>query len=214
MPSEPLLRKLGTWRPLAYLIVAAAALIIVAIAHGATAGRPAPAFTATDSNGKAESLAEYRGKYVVLEWTNRDCPYTRKHYDSGNMQRLQQQWTAKGVVWLSILSSAPGEQGYLTAEQENAQLARVHAHPTAAILDSRGEIGRLYGAKTTPDMFVIGPEGRIIYAGAIDDKPSTDTSDIAPARNYVSAALSSAMQHQPVAVATTRPYGCSVKYAE
>jgi peroxiredoxin len=214
MASEPLLRKLGTWRALAYLLVAVAALLFVALAHGATAGQAAPAFSGTDSNGKAESLAQYHGKYVVLEWTNRDCPYTRKHYDSGNMQKLQQQWTAKGVVWLTILSSAPGEQGYLTAEQENAQLARVQAHPTAAILDPRGEIGRLYAAKTTPHMFVIDPQGKILYAGAIDDKSSTDTADVASAKNYVSAALNSALAGQPVAVASTRPYGCSVKYAE
>jgi len=214
MASEPLFRKLGAGRALTCLLVAVAALIFVALARGATAGQPAPAFTGTDSHGKPESLAQYRGKYVVLEWTNRDCPYTRKHYDSGNMQKLQQQWTARGVVWLSILSSAPGEQGYLTAEQENAQLTRAGAHPTAAILDPHGEIGRLYSAKTTPHMFVIDPEGKILYAGAIDDKPSTDKADVMTAKNYVSAALSSALAGQPVAVASTRPYGCSVKYAE
>lgn len=215
MATEPRLSQIwGPWRMLVCPAIAAAALLIAAPAYAATAGQQAPAFTATDSNGKTESLAQYRGKYVVLEWTNRDCPYTRKHYDSGNMQKLEQQWTARGVVWLTILSSAPGEQGYLTAEQENAQLTRTHAHPTAAILDPHGEIGRQYGAKTTPHMFVIDPQGRIIYAGAIDDKPSTDLADVGPARNYVSAALTSALEGQPVAVATTRPYGCSVKYAE
>ena len=214
MASELFSLRLGAWRAVAYFIVDLAALIVAASAHGATAGQPAPAFSATDSTGKPESLAQYRGKYVVLEWTNRDCPYTRKHYESGNMQKLQQQWTAKGVVWLTILSSAPGEQGYLTAEQENAQVARAGAHPTAAILDPHGEIGRLYGAKTTPHMFVIDPEGKIIYAGAIDDKPSTDRADVASATNYVSAALQSALAGQRVAVSSTRPYGCSVKYAE
>jgi hypothetical protein len=130
------------------------------------------------------------------------------------MQALQQEWTAKGVVWLTVLSSAQGEQGYLDAAGENAQMARVHAHPTAAILDPSGEIGRLYSAKTTPHMFVIDPAGKLIYAGAIDDKPTTDTGDVKTAKNYVSAALTAAMAGQPVQVASTRPYGCSVKYRE
>jgi peroxiredoxin len=164
--------------------------------------------------GKTESLEQYRGKYVVLEWTNRDCPYTKKQYDSGNMQALQREWTGKGVVWLTVLSSAPGEEGYLDAAGENAQMARVHAHPTAAILDPKGEIGRLYSAKTTPHMFVIDPAGKLIYAGAIDDKATTDTGDVKTAKNYVSAALTEAIAGQPVQVASTRPYGCSVKYAE
>ena len=120
-------------------------------------GQPAPTFSGKDSQGKAQSLAQYRGKYVVLEWTNRECPYTKKQYDSGNMQRLQREWTAKGVVWLTVLSSPQGEPGYLDAAQENAQIAKVHAHPTAAILDPSGTIGREYGAKTTPHMFVIDP---------------------------------------------------------
>jgi hypothetical protein len=130
------------------------------------------------------------------------------------MQTLQREWTGKGVVWLTVLSSAPGEQGYLDAAGENAQMARVHAHPTAAILDPKGEIGRLYNAKTTPHMFVIDPAGKLIYAGAIDDKATTDTGDVKRAKNYVAAALTEAMAGQPVQVASTRPYGCSVKYAE
>jgi hypothetical protein len=130
------------------------------------------------------------------------------------MQALQREWTAKGVVWLTVLSSAPGEQGYLDAAQENTQMEKVHAHPTAAILDSSGTIGREYGAKTTPHMFVIDPNGKLIYDGAIDDKPTTDTADVKGAKNYVSAALTEAMSGQTVEVASTRPYGCSVKNAE
>jgi peroxiredoxin len=208
------IRRLGAWRAIAYVAVAIAALVIVLVAHAATVGQQAPEFTGKDSQGKAVSLAEYRGKYVVLEWTNRDCPYTKKQYDSGNMQALQKEWTAKGVVWLTVLSSAQGEQGYLDASQENAQIARVHAHPTAAVLDPNGTIGREYGARTTPHMFIIDPQGKLIYNGAIDDKATTDVSDVKGAKNYVSAALTEAMGGQPVQVASTRPYGCSVKYRD
>jgi peroxiredoxin len=175
-------------------------------------GDPAPDFTGTDSQGQTHKLSEYRGKYVVLEWTNNGCPYTKKHYTSGNMQALQKEWTAKGVVWLTILSSAPGAQGYMTASDENGYIARVHAAPTAAILDPTGAIGHEFEAKTTPDMFVIDPSGKVVYSGAIDDHPTTDVSDIKESKNYVSAALTESMAGQPVAVSYTRPYGCSVKY--
>jgi len=175
-------------------------------------GDAAPDFTGTDSHGQTHKLSEYKGKYVVLEWTNNGCPYTIKHYSSGNMQSLQKQWTAKGVVWLTILSSAQGGQGYMTGAQENAYIAKVHADPTAALLDPSGEIGHLYAAKTTPHMFVIDPSGKLIYDGAIDDHPTTDTADIPASKNYVSAALTEAMAGQAVATAYTRPYGCSVKY--
>jgi peroxiredoxin len=174
----------------------------------------APDFTGTDSNGKTQTLSEYKGKFVVLEWSNRDCPYTRKHYSSGNMQALQKEWTVKGVIWLTILSSAPGQQGYVTAAEENAQLAKVHAAPTAAILDPKGTIGHEYDAKTTPNMFVIDPSGKLIYAGAIDDHPTDDVSDIKLSKNYVSEALTEAMAGDAVATSYTRPYGCSVKYGE
>ena len=212
--EQQYVRRPGSWRAVLYVAVAVAALAIVLAAHAATVGQQAPTFSGKDSQGKTESLNQYRGKYVVLEWTNRDCPYTAKQYDSGNMQALQQQWTGKGVVWFTVLSSAKGEQGYLDASDENAQLARVRAHPTAALLDPSGEIGRLYGAKTTPHMFIIDPNGKLIYAGAIDDKATTDTADVKTAKNYVSAALTESMAGQPVEVASTRPYGCSVKYAE
>ena len=194
---------------LAFALTATISLTALA----ARVGDSAPDFTATDSHGQTHKLSEYKGKFVVLEWTNNGCPYTVKHYSSGNMQALQKQWTAKGVVWLTVLSSAPGEQGFMTAAQENAYIGRVHADPTAALLDPNGAIGHEYGAKTTPHMFVIGPSGKLIYDGAIDDHPSTDTSDIPASKNYVSAALTQAMAGQPVATAYTRPYGCSVKYS-
>ncbi len=176
------------------------------------AGDQAPDFTGTDSNGKSHKLSDYKGKWVVLEWTNSGCPFTIKHYASGNMQKLQKEWTAKGVTWLTVLSSAPGKQGYMTAADENAYLQQKNATPTAALLDPEGTIGHLYGAKTTPHMFIIDPAGKVVYAGAIDDKPSTDQDDIAGSKNYVSAALTEALSGKPVSVANTTPYGCSVKY--
>jgi len=196
------------------LILAFTAAISLSLSsYAVRVGDPAPDFTATDSHGQTQKLSLYKGKFVVLEWTNNGCPYTRKHYDSGNMQSLQKQWTARGVVWLTVLSSASGEQGYMTASQENAYISKVHADPTAAILDPWGTIGHMYAAKTTPHMFVIDPSGKLIYDGAIDDHATTDTSDIPSSRNYVSAALTSAMAGQPVATAYTWPYGCSVKYS-
>lgn len=183
-------------------------------AIAAKVGDPAPDFTGTDSHGQTHKLSDYRGKFVVLEWHNNGCPYTRKHYESGNMENLQKEWTGKGVVWFTVISSAPGTQGYVTADQENDYMQKMHAAPTAALLDPKGEIGHLYGAKTTPDMFIINPQGQLIYSGAIDDKATPDPADIKGATNYVSEALQKAMGGQPVAVANTRPYGCSVKYAD
>ncbi|HKT25578.1 MAG TPA: redoxin domain-containing protein [Terriglobales bacterium] len=177
-------------------------------------GDQAPDFTGTDSHGQMHKLSDYRGKFVVLEWHNNGCPFTKKHYESGNMQKLQQEWTGKGVIWLTVISSSPGSQGYVTADQENEYLQKMHAVPTAALLDPKGDIGHLYGAKTTPHMFVLNPQGQIIYNGAIDDKATTDPSDVNGANNYVSKALQEAMSGRAVAVATTRPYGCSVKYAD
>lgn len=174
---------------------------------------PAPDFHGTDSKGKAESLSQYKGKYVVLEWANKGCPYEQKQYNSGNMERLQKEWTGKGVIWLSVLSSAPGQQGNVTPTEENAYLQQMHAAPTAAILDPSGTIGRLYGAKTTPHMFVVDPNGKLIYQGAIDDAPSTDQS-VHASRNYVSEALTESMSGKPVTTAQTRSYGCSVKYGQ
>src|SRR5579863_1215727 len=177
-------------------------------------GTPAPNFTATDSNGKTESLADFRGKWVVLEWHNNGCPYTKKHYESGNMQSLQKEWTAKGVTWFTVISSAPGQQGYVTASEENAYLAQMHAAPTAALLDPQGNIARLYSARTTPQMIVINPKGDVIYDGAIDDRPTPDPADVKGANNYVTDALTAAMAGRPVDPSFTRPYGCSVKYPD
>jgi peroxiredoxin len=200
-------------RLLSLALLTAILLLGKRVVWAAQVGAPAPDFTATDTNGKVHHLSQYKGKFVVLEWHNRDCPYTRKHYASGNMERLQKEWTEKGVVWFTVISSAPGTQGYVTAADENAYVAKMNASPTAVLLDPSGSLGHLYGAKTTPHMFVINPEGVLIYNGAIDDKPTTDTADIATAKNYVQTALEEAMAGQSVAAPTARPYGCSVKYA-
>jgi len=177
-------------------------------------GDRAPDFTATDSNGRVHKLSEYQDKFVVLEWTNRGCPYTQKHYNSGNMQRLQHEWTSRGVIWLTVISSAPGKQGYVKAAEENAYVKQVNAAPTAVLLDPTGALGHLYDAKTTPHMFVIDSRGILIYNGAIDDRPTTDLSDVKGAKNFLSLALEEATSGKPVSVPTTRPYGCSVKYPD
>src|ERR1051326_7418416 len=191
------------------MLRAIVALALVASAFAVKVGDPAPNFTGVDSNGKQQTLSAYKGKFVVLEWHNQGCPYTRKHYESGNMQRLQKEWTGKGVVWLTVISSAPGTQGFVTPSQENDYLKTMNAVPTAAILDPTGTLGRLYAAKTTPHMYVIDPNGTLIYNGAIDDHPTSDQGDIPNSKNYVSAALEQAMDGKPVAEAATRPYGCS-----
>jgi peroxiredoxin len=180
----------------------------------AVVGSPAPNFTAADSHGQTHTLSEYRGKYVVLEWHNRDCPYTHKHYVSGNMEALQKEWRAKDVVWFTVISSAPGKQGYVTDAEENEYLQQMHADPTAVLMDPEGKLGRLYDAKTTPEMYVIDPQGKLIYEGAIDNRPTTEVSDIEGADNYLSDALTEAMAGKPVEHPYTRPYGCSVKYAD
>lgn len=197
----------------AALLISAAGISTTAFAQ-VKVGGPAPAFQSSDSNGKTESLDQFKGKYVVLEWHNQGCPYTRKHYASGNMQALQKKWTARGVVWFTVISSAPGEQGYVTANQENNYLSQMHAVPTAALLDPQGKIGHLYSARTTPQMVVIDPAGKVIYDGAIDNRPTPDTEDIRGAENYVNEALTAAMAGKPVPTPYTRPYGCSVKYAD
>jgi hypothetical protein len=190
-----------------------AALLPISAAAQVRVGDAAPNFTATDSQGKSETLSSFHGKYVVLEWHNQGCPFTKKHYVSGNMQNLQKEWTAKGVVWFTVLSSAPGEQGYMTPGEENSYMAQMHAAPTAALLDTDGKVGHLYNAKTTPQMIVIDPNGKVIYDGAIDDKATPDVDDIKSANNYVTDALTAAMAGKPVNPAFTRPYGCSVKYS-
>ena len=193
--------------------VAAGLAMVCASAMALKPGDPAPDFKGVDSNGKVQTLAQYRGKYVVLEWANKGCPFEQKHYKSGNMERLQREWTAKGVVWLSVISSAPGQDGYVTPPEENDYLRTMKAAPSAAILDPSGTIGRLYSAKTTPDMFVIDPQGKLVYEGAIDDQPTPDPASLKDAKNYVSAALEASMAGRPVETPVTRSYGCSVKYA-
>jgi peroxiredoxin len=175
-------------------------------------GKAAPEFTLTDTNGKEHKLRDYKGKFVVLEWFNQGCPFVKKHYDSGNMQKLQRDYTEKGVVWLSICSSAPGKQGNCSATEHNTVFKEKKASPTAILIDEDGKVGRLYAAKTTPDMFVINPKGVLIYSGAIDDKRDTDPSSVASARNFVREVLEEAMSGKKITVEPTASYGCSVKY--
>ena len=183
------------------LILAVFTLPALAVAPGS----PAPDFKGTDSNGVQHTLSEYRGKYVVLEWANQGCPYDRKHYLSGSIESQQREWTAKGVIWLSVISSAPGTQGYVTPSEENTYLKTMHAFPTAALLDPTSAIARLYEAKTTPHIFVIDPTGKLIYQGAIDDKPTTDQQDLKGARNYLNDALNASMSGKPVASRAPAP---------
>lgn len=175
-------------------------------------GSPAPAFSATDSNGKTVSLSDYRGKLVVLEWTNDGCPFVQHYYKRGAMQSLQKDYTGKGVVWLSVISSAPGTQGYATGAQANALTQQRNASPSAVLLDPSGKLGHLYDAKTTPDMYIIDAQGKLAYAGGIDSLPSTDADDIPRASPYVKTALDELLAGKPVSRALTSPYGCSVKY--
>ncbi|MBX3118630.1 MAG: thioredoxin family protein [Fimbriimonadaceae bacterium] len=197
-------------------IFAATALVVAQGQKGTEAsaapGADAPEFTLPASNGKSISLDSYEGKYVVLEWTNHDCPYVVKHYGGGSMQKTQKWATDKGVVWLQIISSAPGKQGYLTADQANAMIKEKGFNSTALLLDPDGKVGKMYSARTTPHMFVIDPKGKIIYAGGIDDKATANAADIATSTNYIKQALEEALAGKSVSVATSRPYGCSVKY--
>ncbi len=181
-------------------------------AAAAVAGDPAPAFTATDSRGKSVSLSDYKGRTVVLEWSNNECPFVRKHYESGNMQTLQKQAAKDGVVWLTILSSAPGKQGHVDGATADKLTESRGAAPAAVLLDAAGDIGKLYQAKSTPHMFVIDPQGVLAYQGAIDSIPSTDKDDVPKAANYVTAALEAVKAGQRVATASTTAYGCGIKY--
>jgi peroxiredoxin len=185
---------------------------------GATAAvaeiqKSAPDFSLTGIDGKTYRLSDFKGKYVVLEWNNVDCPFVKKHYGSGNMQALQKKYTEKGVVWLTICSSAAGKQGYYEPAALVEKTKENKTASTAYLRDPDGTVGRLYGAKTTPHMFVINPEGVLIYAGAIDDKPSPDPNDIAKASNYVAACLDESMAGKAITTASTTSYGCGVKYA-
>ncbi len=204
---------LATIKPLSLFSIAAFALLAMSTAQAAPkVGKAAPEIKGTDTLGKTHDLAQYRGKYVVLEWLNHGCPYVQKHYDSQNMQKLQAEWTKKGVVWLSVVSSAKGKQGNEESSDANATAKAKGSHATAILLDAGGAIGKAYEAQTTPHMFVIDPKGTLVYAGAIDDKPSTDAVDVAGAKNYVSAALTASMAGKPIEVKTTKSYGCGVHY--
>ena len=193
-----------------------AALTVIGFSATAQAdvvsGQPAPDFTLTDSNGTAHSLSSFKGKFVVLEWLNHGCPFVVKHYDSGNMQALQKEFTAKDVVWLSVNSSAEGNEGHTKGDEANDITAKKGAAPTAVLLDADGKVGKLYGAKTTPHMYIINPEGVLIYQGAIDNKASMDEADIPESKNYVREALTAAIDGKEVPEAATKSYGCSVKY--
>lgn len=201
-------------------ILAAAALVAArpllsspALAAGLQVGRPAPAFEATDADGKPVRLADFKGRTVVLEWTNHDCPFVRKHYESGAMQALQKRWTGAGVVWLSVISSAPGEQGAVDGPAAKALTVERKAAPSDVLLDPAGTLGRAYDARTTPHMYIVTGDGVLAYQGGIDDKPSAEIADIEHARNHVDAALTELAAGKPVSVKTSRPYGCSIKYA-
>ncbi len=196
-----------------FLVGSAALALTPAVSFAAAdLGKPAPLFTSTDSNGKSWSLADLKGKVVVLETTNHDCPYVRKHYDSSNMQNQQREAAAKGVVWLTLASSATGEQGYVTAEQANQLTQSRNAAPAAVLLDPQSKIARAYDATVTPHMYIIDAQGRLVYKGGIDSIPSSNKADIAKATQYVRVALDEVLAGKPVSQASTRPYGCNLKY--
>lgn len=194
-------------------LIVLAALAVPASAN-LTAGNPARDFKLRDTAGNVVQLAQYKGKTVVIEWNNPGCPFVQKHYNSGNMQGTQAAAKAQGAVWLTINSGAPGKQGHMTGTQAAAFVKDQKAQPTQYLLDPQGVVGKAYGAKTTPQIFIVNPAGTIVYQGAIDDKPTAKTEDIAGARNHVKAALAEMKAGKPVSVAETKPYGCSVKYPE
>ena len=196
-----------------------AAVALLAVAAGSSAlaqaavGQPAPAFELTDTTGKAVKLADFKGRFVVLEWTNPGCPFVGKHYGSQNMQSLQKEAAAQKVVWLSISSTAPGHGDYLAPAALAAQYKDWGAAPAAVLMDDSGKVGRAYGARTTPHMVVIDPQGVLVYAGGIDDKRSTSQADVKSSKNFVRAALADVLAGKPVATPSAAPYGCSIKYA-
>jgi AhpC/TSA family protein len=200
-------------RPIFAAVLLACSL---SVAHAASAdltiGQPAPDFTAVDSKGVSHTLSEYRGKPVVLEWTNADCPFTRKHYSSGNMQSVQALARRDGVVWLSVISSAPGKQGYVDGAGADALTQKRGAAPAAVLLDPTGAVAHLYHAKTTPHMYVIDRDGTLKYMGGMDSLATTDVSDIAAAEPYLKEAMLAVVDNKPVPHPVTKPYGCSIKY--
>jgi peroxiredoxin len=202
-PSRRLLLALGS------LALCAPGLAVAAPVLGA----PAPAFQAMDADGHARALSDFAGKIVVLEWTSSECPYSGKHYGSGNMQALQKAAVKDGVVWLTVSSSAPDREGYFTAKTARAWRAKVGSHATAILLDGEGRVGRAYNARVTPHMFIIDRAGRLAYMGGIDDRPYADPESLKGARNYVAEALADLKAGRPVAQPLSAPYGCSVRYA-
>ena len=186
---------------------------LVSLAQAAAApGQAAPEFSLVDINGKMQKLSDYRGKYVVLEWFNSECPFVQKHYESGNMQSLQARYTQKGVVWLGVNSTSPRHSNFRDPVSSQAILKDWKSAPTAFVLDPDGKVGKQYGARTTPHMYVIDPKGTLVYVGGIDDKPSTSQRDIPTAKNLVAAALDESLGGKPVGTPSAMPYGCSVKY--
>ncbi|MDQ8188199.1 thioredoxin family protein [Pelagicoccus sp. SDUM812002] len=194
-------------------VAALAASLFIGSTSAADVGKSAPQFTLTDIDGQTHRLSDFAGKIVVLEWTNYGCPFVKKHYNSGNMQALQDKAKGEEVVWLSICSSAPGTQGHMSASEWQAATTEKGVKSSAVLIDESGEVGRLYGAKVTPHMFVIDADGTLVYDGAIDSIPSGRVSDIEKADNYVMAALDAVMAGKPVAVSKAKPYGCGIKYA-
>jgi peroxiredoxin len=195
-----------------HLLAASLLAFAASTALAATVGQPAPAFTVVDTSGKPVSLSDFKGRHVVLEWVNPGCPFVQKHYNSANMQGTQKDATAKGVVWLAISSTAPDAGDYKKPPALAAWMGDKKAAATATLMDDDGKVGRAYGARTTPHMYVVDPAGTLVYAGAIDSKPTANPADIAGATNYVKQALAETLAGKPVSTATTKPYGCSVKY--
>ena len=206
--------SLKTVTPMLPLMFALSLAGGAALAATATVGQPAPSFSAIDASGKAVSLADLKGKTVVLEWVNPECPYVRKHYDSANMQATQKAASGKGVVWLAVNSTHPSHYDFKKPAEMLAWTQKQGAAPSATLIDGAGQIGRAYGARTTPHMYVIDAKGTLVYAGGIDDKPTSNPADVKTAKNYVNAALADVLAGKPVAQAVTRAYGCSVKYSD
>jgi len=199
------------------LLIAIASLVLINMAsvtdrNGAVVGEAAPDFSVVDAYGNTHSLSDYAGQYVILEWLNHDCPFVRKHYDGNNMQELQKKYTDQGVAWLSVISSAPGSQGYLEPEGAQKITGEKNASPTAVLLDPDGSMGRAYDARVTPHMYIINPDGILEYNGAIDDRPTPRASDLEGARNFVVEAMDALMNGGEIAVRTNTPYGCAVRY--
>jgi peroxiredoxin len=209
--TQPRLARTGIWLGMA-LCASIAGWSATAQSATLKIGQPAPDFTAVDSKGDSLHLSQYRGKTVVLEWTNAECPYTRKHYTSGNMQSIQTLAQKNGVVWLTVVSSAPGKQGFVNGPEADSLTRSRNAAPTAVLLDPQGTVGRLYNAKTTPHMFVIDKNGALQYMGGIDSIATADVSDIPSAEPYLKEAMLAVQQGNPVAHPVTQPYGCSIKY--